>query len=501
MTAASHILALSNAHPGVGGCVKEMFANAEGYVSSGVTPFCNVVLEDDADGDRAFIYFSSHSDLVLATSRHIFDLGHLQNAQHHLHRAFNLGAAITMGKLCAPDKLGMIVVSFSPTSETGIVLRQYIGEGGHMCRVDAVAMTLDHNKMPTLFGTREAERYDRNRIEKLWRDTRWEKDGGVDVKASHADFCQMLYTTTVKHAMARKFATTTFVYLNLKKAEDGTCFLRASDIDIVERDPAAAHAVAHGFRNVVREHFFPAVRGMPMSVGRRRLFQVMGIPIDLAASADDAAPWVARVADIINKPGGSAWYSLIGGKAYAKFSHVGETQKAIVTNFRAYSRSALGADDNGRALPAGAVVLHGDKVISKSPFALHRGETCSVASVAKQRFSENCPRLHRTHRPIHSIQIQACPNPYADSQCTGSCFHRRASHDGTTKFELALRGLQDVDQSSRLQSGGCDPGQIQEILARTRRTSRNLSHLAVVELTERRPGVEVKAFFLNALFP
>ena len=374
--ASSQVRALSNVHPGVWGAVKEVFANAEGYCTAGITPYCDAVLVNETMADMAYIYFRSHSLVTGETASHIFDLGHLQDAVKQLHRRFNIGTYIVAGKMCRPGKEGMSVISFDPVARSGIVMRAYVNEDGFVCKVNPVTINLDGKGMPTLM-TRETPPEERNRIEKLWLGTQWEA-GEFNQGASHRDYCSMIYETTVKHAMEGKgFATTTFLYFDLKTVmADGKntpeCFLKSTTNDILERNNGSP---AYGFRNTLREHFLPHVNRMPLitaSETKKRTFLVMNSPVTLTQSGSDDAPWIARVVKVVNESRvGNTWYPMSGGDVMVKFASVDLTAAQTIDNFRTFSRHVIGAT---LAMPVGAIVTHFDKVISKTPFGLNKGE-------------------------------------------------------------------------------------------------------------------------------
>lgn len=395
-TASSQLRALSRAHPGIGGVAREIYANAEGYASDGVTPFCNGVLVDEENPDDAYIYFLSHSDLT--NPERVFDLGHLDEAASAKHRKFNLGTYIAAGKLCRHNKEGMIVAHVNPHTGTGLVMRAYIDDEGYVSRVLPVELVVDASADATcrvsLLSTPEAMA-DRNRIEKLWLGTRWDKP--LDIGTSHLNFCAMLWSTFVAHAYqgkaGKQFCTTMFLYTDLKTTPEGLCFLESSRNDIKERDTTAAY----GFRNTIREHFLPHVNSMPLvgSSSKKRTFQVMSVPINLSASGDDEAPWIANAAELANRSR-DGWKVIKAGYVDVPVKFVNScdiNSKRVYDNFKDHSRSIVGTN---AALPVGAVVTHFDKVISKTPFGLHKGECFQV-----------CPEAATHYEPIVNGLLKA----------------------------------------------------------------------------------------------
>ena len=385
------LIALSNVHPGVWGAVKEVFANAEGYATDGVGPYCDAVLANEESADKAYIYFTSHSSIKPGDAVEIFNLGHRSDAKEYKHRKFNIGTYIVAGKMCRVGKTGMTVITFDPVTKRGMVMRAYLCPEGYVCKVDPVPITLDQNGRPTLFSTaRDAT--ERNRIEKLWLGTQWE-NGEFNQGASHKDYCNMLWDTTVKHAMTaikgKNYATTSFLYFDLKTVVvQGTdrpaCFLKSTFNDILERDGGSP---AYGFRNTVREHFMPFVNRMPL-VGaeiKKRDFRVIGQPVSLGPSGADDAPWCAKIAKVINDAPrvGQEWYRLNGGQVHVKFCNVEINAQQAIDNFKHYSRNICG--DNS-ALPVGVVCTHFDKIISKRPYSFHMGETFQLVPEAATKW-------------------------------------------------------------------------------------------------------------------
>lgn len=377
--AASNLRALSHAHPGVRGIVKEVYANAEGYASVGVIPHCNAVLVDEDDADLAYLFFRSHS--TIDKSDRVLDIGHLDDidsqpaTETSRHRKFNVGTYIVAGKLCDRNKEGMIVATFDPVARAGHVMRAYVGDEGYVCRVPPVPLALDEANKPTLFSTPQALR-DRNRIEKLWLSTRWEVP--LNIQESHANFCEMLDRVAIAHSFeGKKFVTTAFVYTHLKTVHDEeqqkrVCFLRSTSNDILDRVEGSS------FRDALREHFLPHVNGMPLMPGpKKRLFQVMGVPVTLAPTHDVNAPWIAKVAQLLNDSSSNKWYALLGGAAHVKIAKLSEPlAKRVYDNFRSHSRSTISA--SAGALASGIVVSHIDKVLSKTPFGFYRGDCFQV---------------------------------------------------------------------------------------------------------------------------
>ena len=373
--AEGQLIALSNVHPGVWGAVKEVYANAEGYASDKTTPYCDAVLVDENNPDRAYLYFSSHS--YIAEPEHVFDLGHLGSASAVMHRKFNIGTYITAGKLCRVGKTGMTVISFDPATNTGLVMRAYVGDDGYVCKVNPAKITIDSKSGKPVLFTANMSAEQRNVTERLWLGTRWEV-GEFNQGASHAAYCQMLWDTTIKHAREyKKHATTTFLYTHLKTWDDDgyvpspLCFLMSTHNDILERE---SDSPAYGFRNTIREHFAPCINNMPLVSTdlKKRMFKVMGTPVNINSSGNVDAPWIARVSRALNLEPRivSEWYNLCGGKVMVKFANVEAPAQQILTNFKHYARHICGVT---QALPVGACVLHGDKHISASPFALHEG--------------------------------------------------------------------------------------------------------------------------------
>jgi hypothetical protein len=373
------LIALSNVHPGFWGAVKENYANAEGYASDGANPYCDSYLVNEQQPDLAYIYFRSHSIIEMHDASHVFDLGHKDNAKVRKHRKFNIGTYIVAGKMCRVGKTGMTIVSFDPVTKQGLVMRAYLADG-YVCKVEPCLITLDRNGQPSLFATAK-DAAERNRIEKLWLGTQWE-NGEFNQGASHKGYCAMLWATCVQHAMgdnkpSKQFATTVFLYSDLKTvALEGKaapeCFLKSTDSDILERDGGSP---AFGFRNTIREHFLPYVNRMPLQGQdvKRRQFLVCGKGVTLNASGSEDAPWIAKLAKVINDAPkhGQEWYKLLGGHVVVKFCNVDIGANKAVANFKHFSRAIIGANN---ALPVGAGVAHGDKVISKTPFGIHKGE-------------------------------------------------------------------------------------------------------------------------------
>jgi hypothetical protein len=385
--AASQLRAFGHLLPSVCDCAKEIYANAEGYCTSGDTPFCDSRLFNEEDHDRAFIVFRSHSSLTPTTAKHVFHLGHLDGVEKKKHRRFNLGTYVVAGTMCRENKEGMIVASFNPATRTGLVMRAYVDAQGYVCHVEPVTITLNTEGMPTLFAA-GIDVVERNRIEMLWLGTQWE-EGEFNQGASHRKFCKMLYETTVEHAMqgnpSKPFdkpgglhSTTSFIYFDLKtKVIDGAtkCFIKSTDNDILEVDADGAY----GFRTTVREHFLPHVNRMPLTGTdlRRRLFQVQGVPVTITASGAESSPWCARVVDAVNKvstSGNDGWYQLCRDTEFpvwVKFAIMQYPIKKITDNF--YKHGSLVLNES-QALPVGVVVTHLDKVLNKSAWSALNGD-------------------------------------------------------------------------------------------------------------------------------
>jgi len=389
--AASQVRALSNVHPGFWGAVKENYANAEGYASDNTNPYCDSYLINEESSRLAYIFFRSHSSVTFTNASHVFDLGHLQDAVDMKHRKFNVGTYIVAGKMCRVGKEGMTVISFDPVRCEGLAMRAYISEDGYVCKVNPCLITLDKDGHPSLFASAK-DATERNRIEKLWLGTQWE-NGEFNQGASHKDYCSMLWSTCVEHAMgggkpSKMFATTVFLYCDLKAvvlecktAEE--CFLKSIEGDILERDGGSP---AYGFRNTIREHFMPYVNRMPLQgvEVKKRQFFVGGKAVTLNATGSEDAPWCSKMAKCINDApkSGQEWYKLLSGHVSVKFSNLaGINADRAVANFKHYSRAILGAN---QALPVGAVVVHGDKIISKTPFGMHKGECFQLVPEAAQ---------------------------------------------------------------------------------------------------------------------
>tara|TARA_Y100000389_G_scaffold142658_1_gene140702 strand:+ start:2402 stop:5188 length:2787 start_codon:yes stop_codon:yes gene_type:complete len=412
--AASQVRALANVHPGVCGAVKEVYANAEGYHSPSVNPYCNAVLVNEDDPRKAFIFFQSHSLVTVESSEHVLDLGHLQDAVAMSHRKFNVGTYIVSGKLCVEGKEGMIVISFDPATREGLVMRAYISAEGYVCKVQPVKITLDKTGTPSLFATASSPT-ERNRIEMLWLGTQWEK-GEFNQGASHRDFCKMLWETTVKHAMGadtndnKTYQTTTFLYCDLKTIvlegkTEPECFLRSTANDILER--RSDGTTGNGFRVTIREHFMPAVLRMPLvpSTEKKRDFSVMGKSIALTASGKEDAPWISRIASKVNttpRTGETEWYVVCkdtASECYFKPTNVTMAAKLMKQNWEKGSRSLTGINN---AEPVGIVVVHGDKVLSKGAFDFHTGKVFQVTPEAANGYEPLVTGVMRKGEPTHT---------------------------------------------------------------------------------------------------
>lgn len=394
--AASQLRALGHLLPNVCDCAKEIYANAEGYVTKYDTPYadadgnvtkydtpyCDSILFNEADWERAYIVFRSHSILTDKTAKHVFDLGHHTNAEKFKHRKFNIGTYVVAGTMCRENLEGMMIISFDPVIRKGLVMRAYVNEG-YVCYVEPVTITLEHDTChPTLFSP-GIDVVERNRIEMLWLGTQWEAPG-YNQGLSHTMFCQMLKDTTIDHAMQGNTAkpankpgglhnTTSFLFFDLKTKiinNETKCFIKSTKDDIMEVDAEGEC----GFRTTVREHFLPHVKDMPDGGNfKRRLFRVQGIPVVIKTSGSEYLPWCARVVDVVNK-GGCKWYKLCGDTdfpVFVKFAIEEYKTKDIGANF--YKSGSL-VLNNSHVLPVGVVVAHGDKVLNKSAWGAMTGE-------------------------------------------------------------------------------------------------------------------------------
>ena len=390
-TTHAQIRALANVHSGTSGAVKEVYANGVGYATEGVTPYVDAILKNEKSVKGAYLYFISHS--FVDDFNHIFDIGHRSAAvvgeakatdMAALHRKFNAGTYITAGKVCMEGKEGMIVVCWDPYKREGKAGRAFINEEGYVCRVSEKRFTVSADGSVSFWADGDSGSH-RDEVRKLWLGTQWETRREVD---SHRLFCEMVQSHVVAHAQqGKRFATTMFMYTDLKTAVDErtkqtVCFLRSTDRDILPFEEPDDSSL--GFRKTIREHFMPYVNGCPgMKQLKKRSFYVMGVPITQLAAAvgvrtstlEEESPWCAKVAALFNEHGGhpqSNWYPILGGKVRVKFVRVpGCTPRQIYQNWWKYARAPSGANE---ALPVGTVMIHGDKVMNKTPFAVLTGQ-------------------------------------------------------------------------------------------------------------------------------
>ena len=425
--APSHLVTLGSALTGVSSFIKEMGSNAEGYATEGTKPFFNVDLVNEKDPKNAYLWTLSHSSFDSQAAVKMWDVGHPKDFVKKKHRAFNVGTWVASTKVEEEDEIDVIAATIDPPTKKGFVTRGFVGESGYMETSIACDLHLvgdGKNARFKLFHTEESKRNYTYR-EKLWKGTQWENSEFGAMNQSETAFCDMLFEHMGKHSLERGHACTMHVFTNLRSTNDETgaprCFLQTTEQDIMMYYPDRAPQVREGFRFHMREHFMPPIRNLPeqaatddMALHRQRLFQVRSWPVSLAAVAPEAPagsqspayqqtemaqarelrdkdfpPWCQLVAHAFNASGDNAkWFTKIydvlknnNKEAWCKSVPSGEsTQKLIYDNYKNYSMQKV-------PTAAGVCVVHGDKVISDTPWSFSNGSIFMSKPLASEAWS------------------------------------------------------------------------------------------------------------------